>query len=416
MRRRTWAFLRLSDVLFSNQVSLPSMISENDCDTELPRNIFDDDFGPDTQVLPPSKPLTEPTPISYMLFKVKLCLELGTILQVTGRVKNQAHYDEILRFDAKLRDIRAELPPHLKMLPLESSTESATLTVTRFSIDILYLKVVCVLHRKYIPRARNNPRYAHSRRAAIEASLEMLRHLVTLHRESQPGGRLESMQWYVTSVATKDFLLPAMLIALDLHFDNAQRSGTRGGSQGPPFWSPEVHQEMINSLDLTTEIWKGLADVSVEAFKASKVLEIMLTKIKSSNSPSASDGSPDVAMRNGVFGANDSPELRSEHSAAMGLGMLSNGAMPLTAAAFHLARTPVGSAYSGVDLTRPRQDSGMGASITTSTSTGSGTGVSSDFSGAVLGYDGGQSPLSMFGNMASGNMDYAANLDWVWDS
>src|SRR5690242_16026138 len=144
MRRRTWALVRLSDVIFSHQVSLPSMISENDCDTQLPHNLFDEEFGPDTKVLPPSRPNAEPTPISYMIAKVKLCLELGNILQATGRVKNQVHYDEILRFDAKLREIKAELPPHLKLQPIGGNHDPLTLVIARFNLDILYLKIMCL--------------------------------------------------------------------------------------------------------------------------------------------------------------------------------------------------------------------------------------------------------------------------------
>ncbi len=45
-----------------------------------------------------------------MIAKVKLCLKLGSILQATGRAKNHVHYDEILRFDAELREIKDELP------------------------------------------------------------------------------------------------------------------------------------------------------------------------------------------------------------------------------------------------------------------------------------------------------------------
>ncbi|KXX79768.1 Activator of stress genes 1 [Madurella mycetomatis] len=397
MRRRIWATVRMMDVLFSHHVSLPNMISDQDCDTELPQNILDDEFGPDSKVLPPSRPITEPTPISYMIFKVRLCQELGSILQATGRVKNQVHYDEILRFDAKLRDIHADIPPHLRMQPLGAPHEPCQKIITRFSLAILYLKVVCLLHRKYVPRARHNPRYAHSRRSAIEASLEMLRHLATLHRESQPGGRLHSVKWYVTSVATKDFLLPAMLVALDLHFDKAaQRSEDRQGSQNLQFWTQEQHEEMVNSLELTKGIWNGLSDTSMEALKASKALEIMLAKIKS---PADS----------GVVGAASSAELRPGHSAAMTLGMLSNGMMPDAPAAFNSARDLGGTMYPGFDPTLDTAGTGFGLGTSTST----GAVLASDFPSVVPGLDGGQSPLAMFGNMTGGGMDLTSDFDWV---
>ena len=397
------------DVFFSHQVSLPSMVSDHDCDTELPHNIYDGEFGPDTKVLPPSRPNVEPTPISYMIFKVKFCLHLGAILQATGRIKDQVHYDEILRFDAKLRDIKAELPPHLKLQRLEGSHDRPTLIMARFSIDILYLRIMCLLHRKYIPRARHNPRYAHSRRSAIEASVETLRHLATLHRASQPNGRLHSVKWFFTSVATKDFLLPAMLIALDLHFDNAaQRAGERRDSQSLHFWTREQREEMITLLEMTRDVWKGLADISIEAIKASNTIEVMLTKIKSSAGGDRLKESLEEAVTAGHFEAAGSAELRPEHSAAMTLGMLSSGTMPNPTAGFNAVQSPGGTVYGAFDPSLDRASTGP------STSTGIGGIAGSEFSNAMLGFDTAQSPLTMFDNMASTNMDLSGNnFDWV---
>lgn len=398
--------------MFSHQVSLPSMVYEHDSDTQLPRNIFDEEFGPDTKVLPPSRPTAEPTPISYMIAKVKLCQELGNILQATTRVRDPVHYDDILRFDVRLREVREELPPHLRMQPLEGSHDPLTLIIARFNIDILYLKIMCLLHRKYMSRARHNPRYAHSRRSAIEASMETLRHLATLHRESQVNGRLRSIKWYVNSIATKDFLLPAMLVVLDLHYDiTAERAGIRQDSQSLYFWTSDQRAEMIKNLEITMGIWKGLADGSMEATKAWHILEVMLEKINQprSGQPSAS---PEVAMRTDMFANTTSAaELQPEHSAAMTLGMLSGGMSPNTATAFNNIQSPGGTAYP--------MDLGIGP-------TGSTGAVSSlpDFSGmfgmAGLNAPGGNpgSPFSgMFGNLGGADasvMDFTAtNFDWV---
>lgn len=409
MRRRTWALVRAVDISFSHQVSLPSMISEYDCDTELPHNLYDEEFGPDTQVLPPCRPNAEPTPVSYMISKVKLCLQLGIILQATGRVKNQVHYDEILRLDAKLRDVKAQLPPHLKLRPLEGSEVPFMLIMARFSLDILYLKIMCLLHRKYIPRARHNPRCAHSRRSAIEASLQTLRHLATLHRESQPGARLHSIKWYVTAAATKEFVLPAMLIALDLHFDNeGQGLHERQDSQGRHFWTREQRGEMISSLELTRDIWKGLADTSMEALKASNTLEIMLQKIKSSSDAEGSMSPPrgPVAAVSGTAGP---AELKLEHSAAVTLGMLSSGTTPGLSASFNTMQAPPGTTYGTLE---PSPDS---TTAGTGTSTAGMGGLSAyEFPTTMLGLDGTPSPLSMFDNMASGTVDFPGDFDWVW--
>ncbi|KAL2128835.1 hypothetical protein VTI74DRAFT_8581 [Chaetomium olivicolor] len=411
MRRRTWALVRMLDIFFSHLVSLPSMISEHDCDTELPRNLHDEEFGRTTKIMPPSRPNSEPTGVSYMISKVKLTFQLGNILQATGRVKNQVHYDEILRFDAKLREIKAELPPHLKMQP-QKSHDPLTVVMARFNMDILYLKIVCLLHRKYIPRARHNPRYAHSRRSAIEASLEMLRHLATLHRDSQPNGPLYPIKWFVTAAATKDFTLPAMLIALDLHYDNAG-NGSVGpqDSQNMRFWTREQRQEMINNLELTKDVWLGLADTSIEALKAANTLEIMLAKIRSSGGADGPRSPTERAVASGSLGPRNSADLQPEHSAATTLGMPS-GATPNSSAALNGMQGPMAMAYGsfhpGYDPTSVDPSPGPGPSP----STGMGSVAASDFSNPMLGFEGAPSPLPMFDSMANTNMEFPTNFDW----
>lgn len=381
------------------------MIYDHDCDTQLPNNIFDEEFGPDTKVLPPSRPDSEPTPISYMIAKVKLCLELGNILQATNRVGKQVPYDEILKFDARLRELREELPPHLKMQPLEGSNDPLTLIVARFNVDILYLKIMCLLHRKYLTRSRHNPRYAHSRRSAIEAALEMLSHLNVLHRESQPNGRLRSIKWFVASIATKEFLLPSMLVTLDLHFDKqAERSSERQDSQSLFFWTPQQRLEMIRSLEAARDIWEGLADGSMEAVKAYNIVKIMLEKINSPARDGASSGpSPAVAesaplMRDDMLAGLGGADMRPEHSAAMTLGMMSSGGLtPNTAAAFDgSVQSPGGTPYPAMDLSVP---------------SGERTGMTPDFSGD-LGLNPGSPFSSMFNAMGNG-MEMGQNFDWV---
>lgn len=394
------------DVVFSHQVSLPSMIYDHDCDTQLPHNIFDEEFGPETKVLPPSRPDSEPTPVSYMIVKVKLCLELGNILQATNRVGKQVAYDEILRFDARLRELREEHPPHLRMQSLEGSNVPLTLIVARFNVDILYLKIMCLLHRKYLTRSRENPRYAHSRRSAIESALEMLDHLQVLHRESQPHGRLRSIKWFVASIATKEFLLPAMLVMLDLHYDQqTENTGGRQDSQAMYFWTPEQRLEMIRALEAASAIWEGLADTSMEAVKAYQISKIMIEKVNNPNAAGAPTGAVPAAtghqpgavpMRDDMF-AGLGAEMHPEHSAAMTLGMMSSGGLtPNSAAVLGGAmQSPGGTTYPPLDF---------------SMSTGERTGLTPDISGDL---GGNSSPFSnMFYQMSNG-MEIGQNFDWV---
>jgi hypothetical protein len=407
MRRRTWGLIRMADIMFSYQVrqahcpkprlvltcakvSLPTMIYEHDTDTKLPHNIFDEEFGPDTKVLPPSRAITEPTPIAYMIAKTRLCNEFGNILQTVTRVGRQATYDEILCHDRKLREILDELPPHLKIQPLEGSHDPVTLLIARFNLNMLYQKIVCMLHRKHLIRARTNPRYAHSRRSAIEAALETLSHLRTIYRECQPAGRLRTMKWYAQSTS-KDTLLPTMMIVLDLHHDNlASTSGQRQDSQTMYFWTPEQRAEMISALESVRDIWKSFTLDSIEAFKAAKILEIMLDKIKN---PSAYLPTADPTKQESLFGTFGSVDLQPEHSAAMTLGMMSSGLTPNY-------QSPGGTNY-------PPLDVGMREM---------GSGLTPNFSGDMLpGMPANPaSPFSMFNNIGNpGDMTIDQNFDWV---
>ncbi|CAM1507312.1 Fc.00g069530.m01.CDS01 [Cosmosporella sp. VM-42] len=394
MRRRTWALVRMSDVIFSHQVSLPSMIYEHDCDTQLPNNIFDDEFYPGIKALPPSRPQTEPTPIAYMIAKSRLCNELGNILQATNRVGKHVPYDEIIRFDAKLRQVMQELPPHLKLTSLEGSHDPVTLIIARFNVDILYQKILCLLHRKYLPRARQNSRYAHSRRSAIEASLSALGHLAVLHKESRAHGRLRSVGWYVKSIATKDFILPAMLVILDLHFDNiAAQSMAPPDNEGAFLWTQEQRSKMIGALSDAREIWKTLADTSMEAFKATKIIEIMLEKIRNpgpeaeSQAMSRSDTMSDVTA---TMSMDTSPALTQGLLSPDGIPQfnLNTGVNPFS--------TPNASAFMGMDF-------GMSAP------------EAPDFQADTFAAPGIGSPLSMFTSMSTGpgtGVDLTTNFDW----
>ncbi|KAI1132487.1 fungal-specific transcription factor domain-containing protein [Nemania abortiva] len=395
MRRRTWALLRMADIMFSYQVSLPTMIYEHDTDTKLPHNIFDEEFGVNTKVLPPSRPVTEPTPIAYMIGKTKLSLQFGNILQAVTRVGKRVPYDEILQHDRRLREIMDELPPHLKVQPLDGSHDPVTLIIARYNLDLLYQKVMCMLHRKHMGRARENPRYAFSRRSAIEASLATLNHLKSIYRECQPNGRLRTMKWYVSSTS-RDTLLPTMLVVMELRYDHAiDTANRRQDSQATCFWTPEQRQEMLQILEDVRDIWSNLSQESVEAFKAWNILRIMLEKIKTPEPTPLGTGETPSQTTETIFSNLEPSDMQPEHSAAMTLGMLSGGMTPNGG-----FQSPGGTTYPNLDL-------------------GTNIGLSSipDFQPDIGAVNNAASPFSMFTSLGnSSNMALDQNFDWVRNS
>ena len=374
------------------------MIYDHDTDTEPPHNIFDEEFGKDTKVLPMSRPITEPTPIAYQIAKLRINVEFGRILQTVTRVSPHVTYDEILLRDRKLREVMDELPPHLRMQPLEGSHDPVALIMGRLNVNILYNKVMCILHKKHMVLARQNSRYAHSRRSSIEASLETLRYVRDVVRECQPNGRLRKMKWYVQATS-KDTMLPTMLVLLDLHHENqAAISGQREDSQPRYFWTPEQRQEMFDAISSARDIWKSLSGDSVEAYKGSRIIDIMLAKIKNPDPPPAP---PEMTAKppDSTFGSGyDDTSMQPEESAAMTLGMLSSG---LTAPNFpSQSQSPGGTTY-------PPFDMGIAPDFTPDLSAE--PGMSGNGNNPA-------SPFSMFANLSGAGTTMDSSIDWVSSS
>ena len=408
IRRRVWTFVRQSDLLFSFQIGLPSMIRLGDCDTELPRNLYDDEFDEDSKTLPPSRPTTEPTPVSYMCAKANMSFAFGKVVERLHCVAT-CPYEEIMALDQELRDARAELPPHLRQRTIEESMmDPGALVMQRFNLSILYNKGQCVLHRKFLARARENNRYAHSRRTCVDASMELLGHQATLHYESRPGHRLHGMKVFISSLTAADFLLAAMIVSLDLCY-GAEAEDAGQGSADMYTWGLERRGDMVRALEVSKEIWMETRDQSMEAYKASEVLSVMLKKMQTSRPQPGRPNQvpfPFPGISNGPSNGQTYPapaEEKPEHSAAMTLGMLSSGGMtPNTGGLFNGAFPPSNANNAG--------------------NTGS-TGMSdvqpSDLTPgytmeqATNGIPSAPSPLSFFGNGNTGMDMPPTNLDWV---
>lgn len=442
IRRRVWTFVRQCDLLISFQFGLPAMIRTEYIDTESPRNLYDDELHEDMAALPPSRPNFEATPMSYMIAKSKMTFLFGRIVERTASISNPPSYDETMKFDQDLREARATHPPLLQMRPFkESARDPANLIMQRLGLEMVYLRSLFVLHRRFIARGRENPRYAYSRRTCIDAAMELLAHQATLHRESQPGGRLRSVKWYISSLTTHDFLLAGMLVCLDLyHQAEAERKGRTPTSPTSPTTatttpnSGEVYQEdrreeMLAAVEHCITIWEEIRESSMEAYKASVALRVMFDKLKvhqtqqaqftamknsgALNTSGQQGGeqmnqyvsSYTLAPGNRAFGvypngniADLNPDdLPPEQSAAMTLGMLSSGG----------ALSP-GSNFAATGM-------GSMAGLMNDSSMEGRTGLTPGFSGDMPSMAGAASPFSsLFGQGAGAGMDgVMGDIDWV---
>ncbi|KAF1969939.1 hypothetical protein BU23DRAFT_475703 [Bimuria novae-zelandiae CBS 107.79] len=400
MRRRVWAVIRSMDLLFSAQFGLPPVVRPRDTNTEIPRNIFDDELFEDMALLPPSRPEEEATPTLFLINRTRLIYKLGEASELT-EVLTCASYEEVMKLDKQARELHDRISPHLKIRSMdESARDPSTLIMQRFTLDLLYLKIIVVLHRKFISASRVNPRFSYSRRACIDASMKLLQHQATLHRECQLGGRLRNVKWFISSLTTVDFLLAAMIVCSDLYHTARQERQGRRDSTDMYYWSEDRRNEMIDAIETAVGIWDGLKENSMDAYKAHATLSVMLAQLKTGQSsrPPQQNFGPSTFNSATTMDDASGPEA----SAAMTLGMLSTGGMTSNSANMFETRYPPSMANLLNDP--PPQPS---------------TGLAPNFGAPSNGEIRAPSPFSNLFGSGFQNMDLPSvdNIDWnAWDS
>ena len=413
MRRRVWTFVRSADLLFSFQVALPSMIRIGDSDTELPRNIYDDEFDEESTALPAPRPASEATPISYMIAKGRLSFGFGRVLEEINGVHRNG-YDEILKIDRGLRDIYESIPDHLKLRPMtEQTLAPISLIMARFSLATIYHKSQCVLHRRYMRLARNGNRYVHSRRQCLDSAMSLLNFQAIQHQQSRERGRLRSLRNHVNSLTAHDYLLAATIVCMDLYNTrerpNAENdvptpaTSVSGGSisQGSNMSTDGMYvpglnytrDDLIRALEESRDVWMANRDFSMEAYKASELLNVLLYHLKLPYSPSTTQNAQLPTSIQSTPGTNN-----DEQNAAMTLGMLQSGG--------------VGSNGPSTTVSNPASPGAWDKGGVFSN-----FGANNDqFNPGLFGAANPASPFSggFFNQtMGMGNLDTGMNLDWV---
>lgn len=217
IRRRAWFFIEVFDVLFSFQQGVPPIIRDDECDTESPSNLYDSDFDENIMVLPPSRPPSEPTSTLYLCLKSKLCRILRRVLRQTLSI-HPPPYEEVLKLNEELHHYHSQVPVPLQIKPIRSYsfTDHTYDIMHRLMLEMMFLKSLCVLHRPYLNREKDNPRYDMSRKTCREAALRMLDLHAEYDEESKPGGRMFEDKYMLTSLTVHDFLIASMILCLDL--------------------------------------------------------------------------------------------------------------------------------------------------------------------------------------------------------
>jgi hypothetical protein len=262
------------DTLMSFQMGHPSMIPVDCCDVELPRNLENSDFCPETVVLPEARPVTDCTPVLYTIAKASVMSMFRAVVSHTRSLASPP-YDQTLALDEQLRNAYSNIPPALKYVPISQSiVDSPGIIMDRTTIEILHLKSIIVLHRQYITACRENPLFNTSRSACLQAVESVLSRQVELHEATQPGCQLYDQKWMVSALTTNDFILAAMVLCLELTIRTQRPSlCTSSAGKGPNLMveDPEFAR-YFQLLQQSQRIFAGASDSSAEARVASEAI------------------------------------------------------------------------------------------------------------------------------------------------
>ena len=114
MRRRVWALVQHSDLIIFFTFGLPPMIQNAIINTNLLSNLYDDELYEDMSALPPLRPSSEVTSISYIIYKSKL-INIGVKVIEEVQKLSKSSYDTIMVLDRELREVYENISPHFKM-------------------------------------------------------------------------------------------------------------------------------------------------------------------------------------------------------------------------------------------------------------------------------------------------------------
>lgn len=174
-RRRTWLSVISMEDVASFLGGFPRTGSAICSNTKEPCNLHDWELSEGTTILPPSRPLTEPTPTTYLIVKGRLFCALGRVAEINS-APSPVSYETVLKVDRIVHDAYRSVPPHMKLastIDLKESANSAS-HYSNLGLLCMYHRGMCILHRRFLARGRAEGHFNTSRDRCISSALALL--------------------------------------------------------------------------------------------------------------------------------------------------------------------------------------------------------------------------------------------------
>jgi len=259
-RRRVWLSVVGMDDMASFLVGFPRMMPAIYSDTMEPRNLHDWELSDDTNVLPPSRPLTEPTPATYLIAKGRLLRALGRITDFNN-TPTLTSYNAVLDIDNSLYEAYQNFPPHMKVQGGRGDLNAVRnkSDITNLQLESMYHRGMCILHRRFIAKSRLDPQYTLSRDRSISSALAILDYQ-----------RVLEQSWYNLSQTRQILTLAAMILFLELEH---RRRGLEMDT------SP-ASSALLQALEQSCALWEDAKSSCDEAWRIHQILVGMLSSFQ----------------------------------------------------------------------------------------------------------------------------------------
>ncbi|KAH8892610.1 hypothetical protein GQ53DRAFT_685973 [Thozetella sp. PMI_491] len=259
-RRRVWVSIISMDDLSSCLGGFPRMMSAMYSDTQEPRNLHDWELSEETKVLPPSRPLSENTNVTYLIAKGRLTRALGRMADFMC-APSLCSYKTVLEIDQAVYDAYHNFPEHLRLptARINPNPDLGSSSFANLSLFGIYHRSMCTLHRQFLARDRGDDRFKHSRDRCISSAMS----LVGFQKLLEPA-------FYKLWQTRQMLCLAGMVLLLELELRR----------QAPDLLVSPDSDVLLEALENSCAIWESVAEVSDEVGRTHQVLAGMLADFK----------------------------------------------------------------------------------------------------------------------------------------
>lgn len=272
MRRRIWAMMVQVDHLLAVKAGLPRLIDERKSDTQLPRNLLDEDLDPAMKGLPPSRSLHQPTPAAFLLHKAALVTKMSDIID-----SSRDSYDQVRELDKVITAEASSRPHWLRVPDDEASLSSVSLLMLSAIVESNLIEQAArmILHRRFVIPAYSDSRYAFSRQQSLAAAERAIHLQYILTHDWQGQGDIVNKNWRSIALFSHDFLAAAMLLCLDLdQILNHKHDKSH-------ITIDEMYVERrLKLLHQAQGMWKVFGQFDITGQKPANILEVLLERFE----------------------------------------------------------------------------------------------------------------------------------------